>query len=116
MCRSIRAIGGYPAPRGVERQHQPHLAEIANWRWAGAVGVAGARQKLAEGSADRATPIVSLGCAHAAKFPDAVEAAAGVRPPLPMHLADLFERRERTTVVENDLGRLQALIEDRRPA
>ena len=28
--------------------------------------------------------------AHPAKFPDAAEAATGVRPPLPEHLADLF--------------------------
>ncbi len=81
-----------------------------------AVGVAGARQKRADRSADRATPMIALGCAHAAKFPDAVEAAAGVRPPLPSHLADLFERRERISVVDNDLGQLQSLIEDRRLA
>jgi threonine synthase len=36
-----------------------------------------------------------LATAHAAKFPDAVQAACGVRPPLPEWLADLGERRER---------------------
>ena len=38
---------------------------------------------------DPSVPMVVLGTAHAAKFPDAVEAACGVRPPLPEWLADL---------------------------
>ena len=50
----------------------------------------GARRALA---ADPTTPMIALGTAHPAKFPDAVEAATGRRPPLPEHLADLLERR-----------------------
>jgi threonine synthase len=46
--------------------------------------------------------MVALACAHPAKFPDSVERATGVRPPLPGALADLFERRERVTVLPND--------------
>jgi threonine synthase len=41
-------------------------------------------------------PVITLGTAHPAKFPDAVERAIGRRPSLPAHLADLFERPERT--------------------
>ncbi len=37
-------------------------------------------------------PVITLGTAHPAKFPDAVERATGVRPALPPHLADLFDR------------------------
>ena len=37
--------------------------------------------------------MIVLGTAHPAKFPDAVEAACGTRPPLPDWLADLPERR-----------------------
>ena len=37
-----------------------------------------------------------MATAHPAKFPDAVERATGIRPALPDHLADLFERPERT--------------------
>jgi len=43
------------------------------------------------------TPMVTLSTAHPAKFPDAVEAACGVRPPLPDWLSDLQERPERFT-------------------
>jgi threonine synthase len=60
-----------------------------------------------------ATPMVTLATAHPAKFPDAVEAATGIRPPLPSRMADLYERPERVTRVENDLGHLQALIRER---
>jgi threonine synthase len=43
-----------------------------------------------------------LGTAHAAKFPDAVEAACGVRPSLPEWLADLDQRPERVTLLPID--------------
>ena len=67
-----------------------------------AVAVGAAQAELA---ADRDhAPIVALACAHPAKFPDAVERATGIRPELPAALADLFERKERFTVLPNDKG------------
>ena len=56
-------------------------------------------------------PIVTLATAHPAKFPDAVEGATGVRPQLPVQLADLMERRERITDLPNDLGAVQQFVE-----
>jgi threonine synthase len=64
-----------------------------------AVGVHAARKALA---ASPATPVVALATAHPAKFPDAVEAATGVRPPLPEPLSDLMERKEAIVVLPND--------------
>ena len=58
-----------------------------------------------------ATPLVTLATAHPAKFPDAVETASGVRPPLPPRMADLFDRPERITRVEDDLAAIEAIIE-----
>ncbi|MBF9044172.1 threonine synthase [Rhodobacterales bacterium HKCCE4037] len=58
-----------------------------------------------------ATPLVTLATAHPAKFPDAVEAATGIRPPLPARMADLFDRPERITRVEDDLAEIEAIIE-----
>ena len=55
-------------------------------------------------------PIVTLSTAHPAKFPDAVESATGVRPALPDHLADLFERPERTQTLPNDLAAVQSFV------
>jgi threonine synthase len=57
-----------------------------------------------------ARPVVTLATAHPAKFPDAVERAVGVRPQLPPHLADLFERPERTATLPNDLAAVQAFV------
>lgn len=72
-----------------------------------AVGVKVAEEHLG------ATPMITLATAHPAKFPDAVEAALGMRPALPPRMADLFARPERVTRVANDLGALQALIRER---
>ena len=60
-----------------------------------------------------ATPMITLATAHPAKFPDAVAAAMGVRPPLPARMADLYDRPERLTRVPNDLGALQGLVRER---
>jgi threonine synthase len=59
---------------------------------------------------DPTVPIVCLATAHPAKFPDAVEAALGVRPALPPHLADLYERPERFETVPADLATVQAHV------
>jgi threonine synthase len=64
-----------------------------------AVGVHAARQALI---AAPATPVVALATAHPAKFPDAVERATGVRPPLPERFSDLMERKEVIVVLPND--------------
>jgi len=74
-----------------------------------ATGTAAA--KLFGGPGGPSRPTISLATAHPAKFPDAVEKATGVRPELPAHLADLFDREERTRTVANDLGAVQALVE-----
>ena len=75
-----------------------------------AIGVGAARQRLAR---DPATPEIVLGTAHPAKFPAAVEAACGVIPKLPAHLADLMERRERFTVLPNDLAAIESFVRER---
>jgi threonine synthase len=74
-----------------------------------AIGIATARA-LASGSE---APVIALGTAHPAKFPEAVEQACGLRPALPPRLADLFEREERCLVLPNDLGRIQEAIRGR---
>ncbi len=74
-----------------------------------AVGV-----RVAEDHRDPAVPMITLATAHPAKFPDAVERASGLRPPLPNRMADLYERPERMTQVANDLAALETLIEERR--
>jgi threonine synthase len=59
--------------------------------------------KVAREHRDPAVPMVVLSTAHPAKFPDAVEEAAGTRPVLPAWLGDLMERREVFTPLPSDL-------------
>ncbi|MBT9382681.1 threonine synthase [Pseudooceanicola sp. CBS1P-1] len=72
--------------------------------------------KVAEELRDPATPMITLATAHPAKFPDAVEAASGIRPGLPPRMADLFDKEERVTRVADDLAAIEALVRDRRRA
>jgi threonine synthase len=73
-----------------------------------AVGVA-----VAERRPGSAVPMVVLGTAHPAKFPDAVEAASGHRPGLPAWLGDLMVRPERQAVLPNALDAVEALVLER---
>ena len=75
-----------------------------------AVGVKVAAEHLG------ANPMVTLATAHPAKFPDAVEAATGARPPLPARLADLFDRPERAASLPNESAALKTFIRERIPA
>ena len=69
--------------------------------------------KVADEHRVAGTPMITLATAHPAKFPDAVEQASGIRPPLPARMADLFDRPERVTRVPNDLAALETLIRER---
>jgi threonine synthase len=60
-----------------------------------------------------AVPMVTLATAHPAKFPDAVEAATGIRPALPPHMADLHARPERVAHLPDDLAVLQDFVRAR---
>jgi threonine synthase len=67
-----------------------------------AVAVAAARAELAEHGCG--SPMVALATAHPAKFPDAVERATGLRPPLPAALAGILEKPERITILPKDVA------------
>lgn len=74
-----------------------------------AIGVAAARACRRDSS----IPMVTLATAHPAKFPEAVErAGVAVKPALPHHLADLFQRQERYSVLDNNLNLVQSFISE----
>jgi threonine synthase len=85
--RAVEALTGYLV--------DPHTA----------VGMAAARALAPQG-----IQTVVAATAHPAKFPDAIEAAVGRRPPLPSHLADLYDRDERTIRLPADLGAIEAEV------
>jgi threonine synthase len=71
-----------------------------------AVGIAVAEKE----QRDPALPMVVLSTAHAAKFPDAVEAACGIRPALPEWLGDLGKRSERVTRLPADQAQVERCV------
>jgi len=86
--RRLHAASGYLA--------DPHTA----------IGIAAARALACA----HGVPTIAMATAHPAKFPDAIEQAVGIRPPLPPRLADLYERPERVTHVPRDLAAVQACV------
>jgi threonine synthase len=59
---------------------------------------------------DPAVPMVVLSTAHPAKFPEAVEAACGVRPHLPDWLSDLIQRPERVSALPADQSAVEHFV------
>ena len=130
--KSFRATGTLPTSTG-EWRHARELfaaarvddeatvAEIAmTYRMTGelldphsAIAVAAARRTRR----DPAAAMVALASAHPAKFPEAVERATGIRPRLPMRMADLLDRPERMQMLPNELSAVERFIAERaRPA
>jgi threonine synthase len=70
-----------------------------------AIGIAAARALPTQG-----VPTIAMATAHPAKFPDAMQQATGIRPPLPPRLADLYEREEHYQRAPNDLAAIEALV------
>ena len=120
----FRAEGRMPVPdaawrratslfRGVTLDDAGTLAEIRRLHDASgyladphtAIGIAAGRAWAEPG-----VPMVAMATAHPAKFPDAMEQATGIRPPLPPRLADLYERDEKFTVVPADLAAIEAQV------
>lgn len=74
-----------------------------------AIGVKAAR----ETRRNKDVPMVTLATAHPAKFAEAVmKAGYPEQPALPHHMADLFDREERLTVLDNDLTKVHAFVND----
>lgn len=72
-----------------------------------AIGVEAARQTRRR----QDIPMICLATAHPAKFPEAVrKAGQAADPALPHHMADLFEREERYTVLPQDLEKVQQFM------
>jgi threonine synthase len=74
-----------------------------------AVGVAAARRL---GGKRKGTPLAVLSTAHAAKFPEAVLAAAGLEPVLPRSAHGLAGKPERIDRLPADLEAVKAYIRD----
>lgn len=95
-------------------EHETAATIAQTWNEAGylldphtAIGV-----HVAKDHDDGSVPMVVLGTAHPAKFPDAVEKASGIRPELPENLKDMMIAEERQQVLAADQGVVERFIED----
>ena len=70
------------------------------------IGIMAGRRALAE----RNCPVISLATADPAKFPEVVEAATGIRPKLPPHLQDLFQRKEHYSTLPHNFESVREFI------
>jgi threonine synthase len=61
-------------------------------------------------TSDTRIPNIVLSTAHAAKFPDAVESACGVRPQLPAWLEGLMTKPEQVQIMKNDQVEVERFI------
>src|SRR5436309_288447 len=61
-------------------------------------------------TSDSRIPNIVLSTAHPAKFPDAVEAACGVRPELPAWLEGLMSKPEHIKVMKNDQVEVERFV------
>lgn len=124
--RRFRAEGRMPVPQAawqdVATQFASYamddhatLAAIRTWHaqagyLADPHSVIGLEAARANMPSDPSIPVIAMACAHPAKFPDAVERATGIRPPLPPRLRDLYQRTERFTVLPADLGAIEGFV------
>lgn len=72
-----------------------------------AIGVQAARRTIGH----KATPAICLSTAHPAKFPESSRKAGFKNDPeLPLHMTDLFDRKERYTIQANNIKDVQKFI------
>jgi threonine synthase len=102
---------GFDAGRADEAETEATIR--AGWREAGELFDPHTAVALAVADRDavaRKSPNIVLATAHAAKFPDAVEAACGVRPALPPWLDGLMTRHEEITTIAKDQREVERFV------
>jgi threonine synthase len=108
----LAAIGGvFAAARADEAETSATIARV--YREAGtladphtAVGLAAA----AKVKGDAAVPMIALATAHPAKFPGAIEAAAGRMPDIPVRLEAALSGTENFSIIDADADAVRGFI------
>ena len=54
--------------------------------------------------------LVSLACAHPAKFGDVIKRAIGKSPKLPKEIENIFDKNEKMTILPNSSDDIKSLI------
>ena len=56
------------------------------------------------------TPIISLACAHPAKFPQVIKKSIGIIPEVPFHLDQIMRQKENFKIIEPSLNDIKEYI------
>ena len=75
-----------------------------------AVGLCAAKSARRDKIIPEHIPIISLACAHPAKFPDVVEKAIGISPEIPKQLSDLMNRQDTKIDIDAETKAIQEMI------
>ena len=91
---ALMHVAMFEALNAIDRRYQPYRLNLVADR----------------DTSDSKIPNIVLSTAHPAKFPDAVEAACGVRPQLPAWLDGLMTKSEHITVMKNDSAEVERFV------
>ena len=75
-----------------------------------AIGYGAAQKALDNNIISKDMSVISLACAHPAKFNDAVEKATGSKSLVPKDLENIFDKKEKMTILNNETEAVKSLI------
>ena len=75
-----------------------------------AVGYSAAQKALNDKIISNDTPLVSLACAHPAKFPDIINKAINIKPDLPSNLKFMMSSKENFEIIDPKISTIQNFI------
>jgi threonine synthase len=75
-----------------------------------AVGYSAAQKALNDKIISDDTPLVSLACAHPAKFPDIINKAINIKPDLPSNLKFMMSSKENFRIIDPKISTIQNFI------
>ena len=55
-------------------------------------------------------PVISLACAHPAKFPQVIKKSIGIIPEFPLHLDQIMKRKENFNIIDPNFKDVQEYI------
>ena len=75
-----------------------------------AIGYGAAQKAIEQKIISNDCPIISLACAHPAKFPQVIKKSIGIIPEFPLHLDQIMSRKENFKTIDPNLKDVQEYI------
>ena len=75
-----------------------------------AIGYGAVQKAIEQKIISNDCPIISLACAHPAKFPQVIKKSIGIIPEFPLHLDKIMSRKENFKIIDPNLKDIQEYI------